>query len=116
MTTESSELYMHHSDSSNVVLASQKLNGENFNQRQRSTEITLIARNKIGFVKGTCKKDETDENLKQKWDRCDNLVMSWLLHSNEPETASSVLYCTSSAIIWKELGEGFAQSSSEGTC
>lgn len=87
------ELYVHHGDPSNVVLSTQKLNGDNFAQWMRFVEISLSAKNKLGFVKGTCKKPK-DENPKLvHWERCNNLVISWLLHSVEPSIANSILYC-----------------------
>lgn len=53
MIDPSNELYVHPSDPSNYILATQKLNGENYGQWKRSAEIPLIAKNKLGFVKGT---------------------------------------------------------------
>lgn len=81
------------------MLATQKLNGDNFGQWQRSAEISLIAKNKLGFVTGTCAKpSETSPNLSL-WERCNNLIMSWLLHSVETRIANSILYCKSASQI-----------------
>lgn len=92
------ELYIHHSDSTHYSLATQKLNGDNFNQWIRAADISLIARNKLGFVDG-CKKPESTSSDSAIWERCNNLVMSWLLHSVEPQISSSVLYCKTAAEI-----------------
>lgn len=101
-----SEMFVHHLDPSNLMLATQKLNGENFTQWKRSVEISLIVKNKICFVKGTCKKPSDKESITL-WEINDNLVISWLLHSVEASIANSVLYCKTSLEIWKELEVGF---------
>lgn len=38
------------------------------------------------------------------------MVISWILHSLELEIQQSVLYCKTSAAIWKELIERSVQS------
>lgn len=49
------EMYIHHRDtSSNFILATQKLNGENYGEWKRAAGIFLSAKNKLGFVTGTC--------------------------------------------------------------
>lgn len=105
-----SEMYIHYSDSSIHMLATQILNGENFAQWQRSAVITLLARNKLGFVKGTCAQPSSNSPDLLKWKRCYSIVMSWILHSVEPSIASSILCCKTSADIWKELQEMFGHS------
>lgn len=104
----SSELFYHHSDSGNYSLSTVELNAENYNQWQRSAQISLIAKNKLGFVKGTCEKPKSGSKVSL-WERCDNLVIYWLLHSVEPEIANSIMYCNISCEIWKELTNRYGQ-------
>lgn len=105
------ELYIHHGDtSSNCMLAAQKLNGDNYGEWKRAAEIFLSAKNKLGFVNGTCvKPDENSPNLSH-WERCNNLVLSWLLHSVEPDIRRSILYYQTAVEVWKELEERYTQS------
>lgn len=105
-----SELYLHHSDPSNYMLTTQKLNGGNYAQWQRSAEISLIAKNKLGFVKGTCAKPDDDDPKAANWERCNNQVISWLLHSIEPNIANSVLYYRTASEIWNNMNDRYAQS------
>lgn len=72
-----SELFVNISNSSNQMLSTHKLNGNNFAQWKRSAEITLLARNKLGFVKGTCSEPSSDSADLLKWQRCDSIVISW---------------------------------------
>ncbi|XP_060202939.1 uncharacterized protein LOC132631378 [Lycium barbarum] len=67
--------------------------------------ISLSAKNKLGFVDGTCPKpnsDDTPEKIRQ-WDRCNNMVISWLTSSISPNIAESVQYSETAESIWKQL-------------
>lgn len=51
-------LYLHPSDTPGVLLVSHKLHGiENYSVWSRSMRIALLAKNKLGFVEGTCSKE-----------------------------------------------------------
>lgn len=54
----------------------------------------LIVKNKYGFVDGSVKlpSDDAIDELLQ-WNRCNNLVKTWLLSSISKEIAASVFYC-----------------------
>lgn len=38
--------------------------------------VSLSARNKIGFIKGSCTKRAVDSPQHRQWDRCNNMVIS----------------------------------------
>lgn len=76
------ELYVHHGDTSNnFMLAIQKLNGDNYGEWKRAAEIFLSAKNKLGFVNGTCVQPTANSPNLGNRERCNNLVLSWILHS-----------------------------------
>lgn len=77
---------------------------------EKVAEISLMAKNKLGFVTGKCARPIEDETQIALWERCNNLVISWLLHSVETDISNKVLYCKTSSEIWTELGERFALS------
>jgi hypothetical protein len=52
-------LYLHHSDHPRVVLASQSLNGENYQTWSRAIITALSAKNKLGFIDETISQPET---------------------------------------------------------
>ncbi|XP_060200622.1 uncharacterized protein LOC132628885 [Lycium barbarum] len=67
--------------------------------------ISLSAKNKLGYVDGTCPKpnsDDTPGKIRQ-WDRCNNMVISWLTSSISPNIAKSVQYSETAESIWKQL-------------
>ncbi|KAL6334337.1 hypothetical protein AAG906_014738 [Vitis piasezkii] len=43
------------------------------------------------------------------WQRCNDMVISWLLNSIHPDIASSVIYAEIAAEIWADLRERFSQ-------
>jgi len=77
---------------------------------KKSVEIALIAKNKLGFVLGTCSRPDTTSPLYNQWDRCDKMVISWLLHAVEKRISDSILFSSSSRQIWLDLEQRFGQS------
>lgn len=103
-----SELYIHRGDtSSNFMLATQKLNGDNYGEWKRAAEIFLSAKNKLGFVNGTCVKPNSNSSQLGYWERCNNLVLSCILHSVELEIRRSILYFQTATEVWYDLQERY---------
>lgn len=73
-------------------------------------EVSLLTKNRLGFVKGTTKKPDQDSPFLPQWERCNNMVISWLLHSVSNEIAKSIIYCEYASEIWDELEERFGQT------
>ena len=103
-------LTLHHSDSPGFVLVSKPLEGHNYGQWSRSMRIALSAKNKLGFIDGTIKPLVNTDARFAVWQRCNNMVLSWILHSLNPDIASSVLYCTNASMVWNNLKDRFSQS------
>lgn len=75
-------LYLHASDISSVPLISFKLKcTENYKVWACSMELPLETKNKMCFIDGSCEKDVTDLALSKQWDRCNYVVLSWVLGS-----------------------------------
>jgi len=72
--------------------------------------MALIAKNKLGFVLGTCSRPEATSPLFNQWDRCDKMVISWLHHAVEKGISDSILFSSSSRQIWLDLEQRFGQS------
>jgi len=96
-------LTLHHSDSLGLVLVSKPLEGHNYGQWSRSMHIALSAKNKLRFIDGTIKPLANTDARSAIWQRCNDMVLSWILHSLNPNIASSVLYCTSAFMVWNDL-------------
>lgn len=103
-------LFLHHSDHPSLLLVSKKLTGDNYNSWCRAMRISLSAKNKIGFITGKVKEPsaalESDDHAL--WQRCNDMVLSWILNSLEPELADSVLCCATPFAVWEDLRERLA--------
>ncbi|KAH9688554.1 hypothetical protein KPL70_015161 [Citrus sinensis] len=102
---------VHPSDSPTIVLVSPLLTGNNYGTWVRAMTMALRARNKLGFVDGTITKPDDDAG--GKWQRCNDLVRSWVLNSISSELACSVLYAQSARELWLHLQERFQQNASK---
>lgn len=69
-------LFLHPSDNPNNILVNELLNDKNYGTWKKSMKIALIAKNKLGFVLGTCGQPGSTSRLFSQWDRCDKMVIS----------------------------------------
>ena len=106
-------LYIHHSDLPNYQLASKPLNGENFGHWKRSAEVALSARNKLAIVQGKYPKPASNSPILAQWERCNNTIISWILHSVEPDISDSIIYCESAQEMWEELTQRYGKASGQ---
>ncbi|XP_070049458.1 uncharacterized protein [Nicotiana tomentosiformis] len=88
----SSPLYMHPSDNPGAMLVSVPFNGVGYRSWRRSVLRALSMKNKVGFINGECKKPDPDSQKLRLWERCDDMVTSWILNSLSKEIADSVEY------------------------
>nr|KYP60375.1 hypothetical protein KK1_022777 [Cajanus cajan] len=69
----------------------------------------LSAKNKSEFVDGTIRRPTPDHSLYSTWKRCNNMVVSWLVHSISPPIRQSVLWMDDARDIWKDLKSRYSQ-------
>ncbi|XP_062028323.1 uncharacterized protein LOC133744198 [Rosa rugosa] len=103
-------LFLHHSDHPGLILVSKKLTGDNYNSWCRVMRISLSAKNKTKFITGAIKEPSAIKKPEEHalWQRCNDMVLSWILNSLEPDLADSVLSCTTPHATWEDLRECFA--------
>ncbi|XP_019267553.1 PREDICTED: uncharacterized protein LOC109244848 [Nicotiana attenuata] len=101
-------LYIYPSDTQGAVLISIQLQGsENYSLWSRSMKIVLHGKNKLGFVLGTCRKYMFDPSLYELWDRCNAIVLAWIMNIVAPNLLSSVIYASDAHKVWEYLRERF---------
>ncbi|XP_071713646.1 uncharacterized protein [Rutidosis leptorrhynchoides] len=102
-------LYLHPSDTtSGTPIISIKLKGtENYNIWSRSMLLALGTKNKIGFINGTCVKNTTDEVLAAQWERCNTVVLSWILGTLTEELYSGQIFNSLALNVWNDLKETY---------
>ncbi|XP_073295112.1 uncharacterized protein [Primulina huaijiensis] len=69
--------------------------------------IALQAKNKIGFIDGTFKKPEAGSASVLQWERCNALVLSWILNTVSREIFGGIVYATDASVVWTDLMEQF---------
>lgn len=106
-----SVFFIHPSDSSANQLVSVKFNGQGFNNWKRSMMLTLSAKNKLGFVDGTIEMPAVSDPNYKSWERCNDLVISWILFNLEENIARSVLFLKTAKAIWNDLEARFGFAS-----
>ncbi|XP_073119938.1 uncharacterized protein [Henckelia pumila] len=107
--SQSDPLGLHHSDHLGLVLVSKPLEGNNYGQWNHAMRIALSAKNKIGFINGTIKKPEDNDDTFQTWERCNHMVLSWILNSVDSNIAGSIIYIESANDVCNDLKGRFSQ-------
>ncbi|KAK9678096.1 hypothetical protein RND81_11G187800 [Saponaria officinalis] len=69
-----------------------------------------MAKNKEGFLDGTCKCPAKTDHKFHQWIRCDLLVMKWILNSVDAKIKDTLLFIQSSKELWTELVERYGQT------
>ena len=105
----SSPFYIHPSESPSTVIVSPVLTGSNYHSWSRSFKMALVSKNKMGFLNGSIIAPAATDPLHPAWERCNTLIMSWLLNSVSQSIAQSVIYLDHASEIWKDLQERFSQ-------
>ena len=103
-------LTLHHSDTPGLTLVNAPLKGNNYGQWSRSMRLSLSAKNKLGLIDGSIKAPPPTDDKFPMWQRCNDMVLSWILHSIHPDIAGSVLYCDTAAAVWDDLKDRFSQN------
>ncbi|KAJ8747054.1 hypothetical protein K2173_014537 [Erythroxylum novogranatense] len=102
-------LTLHHSDTPGLTLVNTLLDGRNYGEWSRSMHLSLSAKNKLGLIDGTVKAPPTTDPKFPLWQRCNDLVITWILHSIQPDIARSVIFSETAAAVWSDLHDRFSQ-------
>ncbi|XP_075080416.1 uncharacterized protein LOC142165925 [Nicotiana tabacum] len=106
----SDPLYLHPSDNSGAMLVSTAYDRIGYRSWRKSVLRGLSVKNKLGFINGECRQPNPSSPQFRQWERCDNIVTSWILNSLSKEIADSVEYANDVVEIWKELEDSYEQT------
>lgn len=70
--------------------------------------MALLSKNKLKLIDGTIPILEKNDPTYLYWERCNTMVMSWLLRSISENIAQSVMWLDNVADIWKDLESRFS--------
>nr|DAD38601.1 TPA_asm: hypothetical protein HUJ06_012923 [Nelumbo nucifera] len=71
--------------------------------------LSLSAKNKLGFIDGSVKAPPITDSRYPLWQCCNDLVISWILHSIQPDIAWSVIFSNTTTTVWNDLYDRFSQ-------
>ena len=88
----SNPLYIHTSDNPSLILVPAAFEGIGYRSWRRGVMRSLSVKNKLGFITGEFKRPSSTSPQYCQWERCDNMVISWILNSLSKDIADSVEY------------------------
>ncbi|XP_035830083.1 uncharacterized protein LOC118479587 [Helianthus annuus] len=65
--------------------------------------LALRVKNKLGFIDGSVVKLETNDILATQWERCNSVVLTWILNFVSEELYLGHMYSKTASEVWKEL-------------
>ena len=105
----SSPFFIHPNENPSLILVSSALTGSNYHSWRRSMQMALLSKNKFQFVDGSIDTPSKSDSKFAVWERCNTLVLSWILNSVSPSIAKSVLWFDTAFEVWSDLKDRFAQ-------
>ncbi|KAK3030682.1 hypothetical protein RJ639_035886 [Escallonia herrerae] len=87
-----------------------KLNRTNYPYWSKSMIHALTAKNKIGFINGSIEQpSEKDQPTEYTlWNQRNNMILSWLTHSVEPDLAKGVIHAKTAYQVWEDFKDQFS--------
>ena len=67
----------------------------------------LAMKNKFKFVDGSIEVPDEEDMNRATWERCNNIVHTWIINSISPSIAQSVVYIKNDIDMWNDLKDRF---------
>lgn len=100
--------HLHPSDTPELSPVSVQLTGSNnYSIWSIGMLVALLAKNKLGFINGSCWREDLDPTLHHLWDLCNDFVFSWIMNVVSRDLLNTIIYSTSAYLVWKDLNERF---------
>ncbi|XP_073270434.1 uncharacterized protein [Primulina huaijiensis] len=105
----------HASDTPGLNLITEQLTGvENYGIWSRAMLIALHANNKVAFLDGMCRRPAAGNLMLQQWERCNALVLSWIMNSVSKEIFGGIVYSTDASVVWTDIKDQFDKVNGSG--
>jgi hypothetical protein len=101
--------YIHPGENPCTPLVTPLLSSRNYHNWARGMKRALIMKNKFSFVNGSLPIPTDFDPSFDSWDRCNNLVLSWIFNSVEPSIAKSIASAELATVAWNILRQRFSQ-------
>ncbi|WVZ20496.1 hypothetical protein V8G54_007818 [Vigna mungo] len=96
-------LFLHPGENPTLILVNPPLSDTNFQQWRHDMLVALETKNKDKFVLGTLSCPPPDDVLHEAWKRCNEMVISWLMHSMTLPIKQYLIWMDSAYEIWTDL-------------
>nr|GEU28926.1 hypothetical protein [Tanacetum cinerariifolium] len=101
-------LYLHPNDTGGSPIVSIKLTDtDNYKIWCIAMKFALRNHNKLGFLDGTCKRDDKNVALANQWDMCNSVVVTWILNSLSSELFAGAIYAKTAYEMWNDLKDTY---------
>ncbi|KAH0680168.1 hypothetical protein KY285_021196 [Solanum tuberosum] len=105
-----SPFYLHPSENAGSSLLPGVFDGTGYRSWRRAVLRDLSVKSKTCFNNGKLVKPNPDDASFQQWERCDDMVTSWILNSLSPDLRDSLQYVNNAHELWAELEERYDQT------
>ncbi|KAH0684052.1 hypothetical protein KY285_021543 [Solanum tuberosum] len=102
-----SSFYLHPSENASSSLLPAVFDGTGYRSWRRAVLRALSVKSKTGFINGKIVRPDPSF---QQWERCDDMVTSWILNSLSPDLRDSLQYVSNAQELWGELEERYDQT------
>jgi len=102
-------LSLHPNENPAISLVSPILNSTNYHSWSRSMMTTLSVKNKIDFILGTHPCPAANHPNWSAWKRCNNMVVSWLVHFVSVPIRQNIIWMDLAIDIWNDLKTRYSQ-------
>lgn len=96
-------LVLHHSDTPGLTLVNTPLDAQNYREWSRSMRLSLSAKNKLSLIDRTVKAPPASDTRFPLWQHCNDLVITWILHSIQHAIARSAIFFDTAAPVWRNI-------------
>ncbi|XP_019455164.1 PREDICTED: uncharacterized protein LOC109356294 [Lupinus angustifolius] len=101
--------YLHPGENPGAILTTPPLDGSNYHSWSRAMRRALSSKNKIKFVNGTISAPSPSTPEYHIWERCNNMVVSWITRSISQHIAQSIVYIDNARDLWLDLKDRFSK-------
>lgn len=99
--------YVHPSENPTTVCVTPPLTGDNYHAWALKMRRALATKNKFKFVDGSIEVPREEDLNFAAWERCNNLVHSWIVNSTAPSVAESIVFIENAIDVWNDLKDRY---------
>ncbi|KAH0716167.1 hypothetical protein KY285_007248 [Solanum tuberosum] len=105
-----SPFYLHPSESAGSTLLPAIFDGTDYRSWRRVVLRALSVKSKTSFINGKLVKPTSTDPTFAHWERCDDMVTSWMLNSLSPDLRDGLQYVNNAKVFWEELEDRYDQT------